>query len=623
MRRLITVAFILALAVGAALPVAAATPTPTPTGSPAAPSTPQPTGAPPTTVTAAPELVVPAAAVNVRGGPGTTYPVIGKAAKGQKYSITGKDAAGKWWQIDFGGRAGWISAGLVQASADASSVKTVAAVPGSGKPAVTPSPVPAGPVLPAYQEVVVLSEDTKYPVRAGSVRGWGYELVDKSKNFDLLINRDIFGAVINQIWPDLLRQHPKGLRITFKDADPAVKYAGGFGDAEGGNIAPGACEDTHRDQNNTVWPNDVVDCVITLLSPGPGLSDIAIAAAFLGYGKALSPDFSPVFDQGPYTQLGKAVRDVETGQWRWQDPFLQLASLAPPPTPAPVGAKVTRTPPPPMKGRIAFTQARGGTTDIAVVDAASGSVKVVAENGRQPEMRFDGRIVFNGLVGGQEDLYTVGPDGAGLKQIGVHPEDSYPAWSPDGKSVAFHSSMAEGVDRLFIQWDASRQEEPEHWRVDNGIGLKALRGRYPTWAGNQIAFSGCDAWSRGGDCGLWIMDAGAQKGAGAVHLTKVLEDRSSDALGGTLLFASAAGGNWDVFAIPTTGGKARNLTSSPSQELGATFSPDGNYIAFMSDRGGAWGIWIMESDGANPRLLVKAPQGFGQDWSAERLSWGP
>jgi Tol biopolymer transport system component len=75
--------------------------------------------------------------------------------------------------------------------------------------------------------------------------------------------------------------------------------------------------------------------------------------------------------------------------------------------------------------------------------------------------------------------------------------------------------------------------------------------------------------------------------------------------------------------MPAMGGKAGNLTNSPSQDLGATFSPDGSYIAFMSDRGGGWGIWIMEADGANPRQLVNVPQGFGVDWSEERLSWGP
>jgi hypothetical protein len=474
-------------------------------------------------------------------------------------------------------------------------------------------------VLPPYQAAVVLGEGTKYPVRAGSVKGWGYELVDELKDHDLLVNRDIFGAVIHQLWPDLLVQHPKGMRITFRDGDPRARYTGGFGDGESAYIVPGGCESTHTDSNGTVWQNEVVDCSIIVVSPGSGLTDIAVAATVLTYGKDLSWDFSPVFNQAPYTQLGKAVRDVETGQWRWQDLFLEVASLAPPtPTPAPAGANVTRTPAPPATGHIAFTQARGKTTDIALVDVASGAIRVVAENGRQPDVRNDGRIVFNGAGGGRDDLQMVHPDGRDLRAVSVHPEDSAPRWSDDGRQLAFHSMLAGVNDRLFLQPDAEVREEPLHLQYGNS----PLHGRYPFWTSDGLGYSGCI----GGACGLWVTGL---KWAPKIsqtfqrRLTTFPEDRVTDIHADTVVFTSPKTGNWELYTMPAMGGKAGNLTNSPSQDLGATFSPDGSYIAFMSDRGGGWGIWIMEADGANPRQLVNVPQGFGVDWSEERLSWGP
>ena len=106
-------------------------------------------------------------------------------------------------------------------------------------------------------------------------------------------------------------------------------------------------------------------------------------------------------------------------------------------------------------------------------------------------------------------------------------------------------------------------------------------------------------------------------------LTTNPSDQPTDAFGQTILFASPKSGNWDVYTIQASGGKAQNLTNSPSQDLGASFSPDGNYIAFMSDRGGGWGIWIMEADGANARELLPVQQGFGNLWNQERVSWGP
>ena len=57
--------------------------------------------------------------MNVRGGPGTNYPIIGAATAGQQYAALSRNAAGDWWQIEYEGRLAWVFGGLVTASADA------------------------------------------------------------------------------------------------------------------------------------------------------------------------------------------------------------------------------------------------------------------------------------------------------------------------------------------------------------------------------------------------------------------------------------------------------------------------------------------------------------------------
>ena len=54
---------------------------------------------------------------DVSAGPSTNYAVIGTAAPGQRFDITGKSpGSGDWWQINYGGRTGWVYGPLVTAT---------------------------------------------------------------------------------------------------------------------------------------------------------------------------------------------------------------------------------------------------------------------------------------------------------------------------------------------------------------------------------------------------------------------------------------------------------------------------------------------------------------------------
>jgi uncharacterized protein YraI/uncharacterized protein YceK len=84
-----------------------------------------------------------ASAMNVRGGPGTNYAVVGALNAGDVARITGKNGAGDWWQISFaGGAVGWVYGPLVTTSGETGEVAVAEA------PAPPPTAVPA-PVAPA------------------------------------------------------------------------------------------------------------------------------------------------------------------------------------------------------------------------------------------------------------------------------------------------------------------------------------------------------------------------------------------------------------------------------------------------------------------------------------------
>jgi hypothetical protein len=184
-------------------------------------------------------------------------------------------------------------------------------------------------------------------------------------------------------------------------------------------------------------------------------------------------------------------------------------------------------------------------------------------------------------------------------------------------SATFHSPLqGDGKDRIYVQRDMGHAEEPRRLQINK----TDVFGKHPTWLENwRIAFTGCNYWAEGSLCGIWTTNSD-DSGAPA-YVTDVSTDISSDSANGLLLFASQRTGNWDVYVTGANGGSPRNLTSSPSQDFGGTFSPDGRTVAFMSNRDG-WGIWAVSTDGGAAQKLLAVP-GFGGNWTEERLTWAP
>ena len=59
------------------------------------------------------------------------------------------------------------------------------------------------------------------------------------------------------------------------------------------------------------------------------------------------------------------------------------------------------------------------------------------------------------------------------------------------------------------------------------------------------------------------------------------------------------------------------LTFDEGLQSGATWSPDGRYIAYSSDRGGKSDIWLQQTSGGDPVQVTKGP---GQNWQPD---WSP
>jgi len=109
--------------------------------------------------------------LNVRSGPSTNYPVIGRLAQGETARITGRDELSTWWQIEFSspqGNRGWVSGGSQYSSAtNTQGVPVVPAPPLEVAAAPTPTPVPPSPTPGSLRPTIHSFTADRYTIARG------------------------------------------------------------------------------------------------------------------------------------------------------------------------------------------------------------------------------------------------------------------------------------------------------------------------------------------------------------------------------------------------------------------------------------------------------------------------
>jgi TolB protein len=71
-----------------------------------------------------------------------------------------------------------------------------------------------------------------------------------------------------------------------------------------------------------------------------------------------------------------------------------------------------------------------------------------------------------------------------------------------------------------------------------------------------------------------------------------------------LLVSLSKDGNAELYVLNRNGEIKRRLTNIPSIEVGASWAPSGDLIAFQSDRSGSPQIYVMDSEGLNVQRLT-------------------
>ena len=230
------------------------------------------------------------------------------------------------------------------------------------------------------------------------------------------------------------------------------------------------------------------------------------------------------------------------------------------------------------------------------------------------------KIAFTSTRDGNSEIYVMDGDGRNQRRVTVNPAvDRLPAWSPDGKKIAFVSNR-----------NNRNKDHKQIWVIDadgkNPIRLTdGLVDSYPDWSpdGKKILYDAhlVPEGHHLAPGGIIVMDA---DGSNTRQLTVEGAHASWSPDGERIAFMSGRNGKVShIYVMDADGQNQMQLTHDFVHKRLPSWSPDGKRIAYVGDHV----IWVVDSDGENQRQLTKIVPDEHPTWSPDSesiafQSWG-
>lgn len=234
-----------------------------------------------------------------------------------------------------------------------------------------------------------------------------------------------------------------------------------------------------------------------------------------------------------------------------------------------------------------------------------------------PSWSPDGSLIaYAHNLHGSMDIYVISAGGGNPLRLTQHPgDDVLPRWSRDGRQLVFLSDRGKGSDLYLVPalgGSERRLAETNIPMLERTFDAVRMLGSSPwSLAGDELLFS---RMGPGGEIAVWKINVSSGQQSQLTRPARGVDDLEATWSfdGQRIAFTRRAGGRLSLWWMRADGGGLSALLEDEHQNGQPAWTADSRRIVFQSNRAGPDNLWELDVQSRQVRQLTT---GQGRDWA--------